>query len=398
MAYVMILKSGIIIDPPEETFPEITIWSDSAAGVDVQAAIDSSSSGAVIGIPTGEAIWTSPVSIPDSKKITLLGESNTGVIIHDYGTDYGFLLDANASGSRIVNIGFSLENDNGMCVAVRGAGWRVDHCRFINTREDGNVIEGVYPYGESTSDGHPIGLIDNNYFYNTRVDVIGNYSNAGVWSIWNGALGLGTNNAVFIEDNIFTRTHGNAIDATYAGRFVARYNVFNDCYIEAHSVQADERGTRSWEIYNNTINQVSVESMSPFSLRGGTGVVFNNIITGTWDELGVSVDNVRFFTDCPVSGIMTGSNPWDGNLDAYGWPGRDQIGCGQDQTLWTVESPYPVQSLIPMYQWNNTKSGVPLTVNVRNGCSPIIVENRDYYNGTEKPGYTPYTYPHPLRG
>jgi hypothetical protein len=64
----------------------------------------------------------------------------------------------------------------------------------------------------------------------------------------------------------------------------------------------------------------------------------------------------------------------------------------------------------PAYIWNNSRE--PLT-NVAtedygagntNSCTgstdtsaKYIVANRDYFNGsTAKPGYTPYTYPHPL--
>ena len=65
----------------------------------------------------------------------------------------------------------------------------------------------------------------------------------------------------------------------------------------------------------------------------------------------------------------------------------------------------------PAYIWNNSR--VPLgNINIAdyglgqtNSCTGstydtaanYIVLNRDYFNGsTAKPGYTPYTYPHPL--
>ena len=208
-------------------------------------------------------------------------------------------------------------------------------------------------------------------------------------------MGLGTNNAVFVEDNVFTRTHGNAIDSNYGGRYVFRYNEVNDAYIEAHSVQGENRASRSWEIYNNTINQVNIAMWIPFSLRGGTGVVFNNTLNGNFTELKIGVDNRRFFESFPVCGTMTGYNDWDGNDDGYGYPGRDQIGRSTDNWLWTDSNPYPTQALDPAYCWNNLHNAVQTQVvfGARNGCEAIIVENRDYYNNTSRPGYIPFTDP-----
>ncbi len=48
----------------------------------------------------------------------------------------------------------------------------------------------------------------------------------------------------------------------------------------------------------------------------------------------------------------------------------------------------------PSYQWNNTKNGSPVTG--WDSSNSYIKEGRDFFNSA-KPGYTPYTYPHPLR-
>lgn len=46
------------------------------------------------------------------------------------------------------------------------------------------------------------------------------------------------------------------------------------------------------------------------------------------------------------------------------------------------------------YSWNNTANGSALDMA---GAFATIREDEHYFNATEKPGYTPYTYPHPLR-
>lgn len=53
------------------------------------------------------------------------------------------------------------------------------------------------------------------------------------------------------------------------------------------------------------------------------------------------------------------------------------------------------QTQEPVYAWDNTINGS--TASISNGGYSTIVLGRDYFNSA-KSGYTPYTYPHPLRG
>lgn len=74
----------------------------------------------------------------------------------------------------------------------------------------------------------------------------------------------------------------------------------------------------------------------------------------------------------------------------------DQPGSGKTDLMTGLPaSPakWPHQVTEPCYSWNNTSSGQP-----RNLAStePSIQEGRDFFNGTVKPGYTTYVYPHPL--
>jgi hypothetical protein len=76
----------------------------------------------------------------------------------------------------------------------------------------------------------------------------------------------------------------------------------------------------------------------------------------------------------------------------------DQSGLGKGDLLRGLPglpAKWPHQVTDPCYSWNNTalEDGTP-----RNLASPepSIKEGRDFFNETPKPGYVPYTYPHPL--
>jgi hypothetical protein len=96
-------------------------------------------------------------------------------------------------------------------------------------------------------------------------------------------------------------------------------------------------------------------------------------------------------------GFCNGSNVWDGNTNSTGYPCLDQPGRGKG-TLMSNFNPTPVgwtqQVADPIYVWNNTLNGTQSPF--RSNSPEVVVEGRDFHNGTAKPNYTPYTYPHPL--
>lgn len=118
----------------------------------------------------------------------------------------------------------------------------------------------------------------------------------------------------------------------------------------------------------------------------------------------------------PGSESGTVQQAYDGNTDSTGYPCIDQVGMGQSRVYTDRNLPgndvTPVPILpannvpSPLYCWNNTveSGGAPSTI----GCfasffsTDTIIEGRDFFNSTsttiQKPGYTPFTYPHPLVG
>jgi len=377
-----------------------TITSVSSSQIHVQAAVNSAVTGDVVAVPAGISVWTSNVSIPNGKRITLMGAGIGATVIRR--TSFGVVIHMNASGSRIT--GFELEEGQ---ILVYGAGWRIDHCKISTAAfQDGINALPSYVVGSL----HPTGVIDHCEMVRCRILVDGGWYDNMSWgnARWYEALDLGTDYFVFIEDNVHNLGGvANAVDSNLGGRFVFRHNIVNDGWIEAHSIQGTHRATRCWEIYSNTINRISATTwFPPFRIRGGTGVIYDNTITGNWDAYGgynIMLDNIRSCNSKGDGGIADGTSPWDGNTlptaTYQGWPARDQIGRSTDQWLWTDANPYPKQALDPAYFWNNKKGATEYGVVLYGDCGRQaihIVKNRDYYEGTPKPGYTPYTYPHPL--
>jgi hypothetical protein len=365
-----------------------SIVAPSCSRSDVQGAINKASTGDTVRVPPGNCTWTEAVEIPNTKKLLLQGAGIGITVLTASSPDY--LIQLNQSGSHVT--GFELVNGY---ILTDGDGWRIDHCKF--TSNSGG--EGIFVSGQRET-AHPTGLIDHCIFINTHVLVCG-WAGLTANALWSQPLSLGSGqNVVYVEDCTFTyNVFGNAIDSNYGGRFVFRYNTLNDVYVEAHSVQGDNRASRKWEIYNNTFNQKNRAMWVPMFLRGGTGVVFNNVLTGSWTSPGIALDNVRSCEARGVSGKCDGSSPWDGNQPGgNGYPCRDQIGRSTDTYLWSAAKPYPPQALDPAYAWNN-KLGASNVLFFQHNCSQSaahIQSGRDFFNNVAKPGYTSYTYPHPL--
>jgi hypothetical protein len=367
-----------------------TIAAKSSSQTDVQSAIDAASSGDIVAIPAGSSTWSSRVNIPDGKKITLQGQGHNSTTISGGG------INMNMSGSRVTGIGFTFNGGN--LIEVKGKGWRIDNCRFTNT-SSANAV-GVFASGLNVTVS-PSGVVDHCIFNYCKVFVNGMGNFNSISAQWAADLGLGTDDAVYVEDCTFNYDgRGNCMDTNRGGKYVFRYNTVTQSRLEVHSLQSDvERASRKWEIYNNTIKSTS-SMWGPMFIRGGTGVVFNNNISGPWSDRNIILDNVRSCSSIGSAGNCNGSSSWDGNSSGgAGYPCRDQIGRSTDQSLWTTSNPYPAQALDPAYFWNNKYSDGSNIEITLHGCSASqshLKQNRDWFSGTPKPGYTPYIYPHPL--
>jgi hypothetical protein len=395
-----------------------TIATTDTSQVSVQAAINRASDGDTVMVPAGSSTWTSRVYIRN-KAITILGAGIGQTTI----TSALPTLRASApfyvsSGRKAVRIsGFSCvggPGDQTGFISMSSQNFRIDHCAFSNLTK-----RGVVAYSTPNS----WGVIDHCTFQKASgspqgVSVFGDRDAA-----WNRPLSLGTINAVYIEDCTFTwpKPADSCLDMYNGARAVFRHNTVTNASIGCHGLDSGRyRSPVSWEFYENTLN-VTVPLARQFHFRGGTGVVFNNTITATAAISAGSIElnyyratGTCIFRGYKPWGFVTGSNPYDGNTDAYGWPALDQIGAAPPTTPPNISDRPPadrsVQGRSPAYAWNNTKNGVryPMRATSYPGtCYPsgqpghpniasLIQEGRDFCNDEPMPGYTPYTYPHPL--
>jgi hypothetical protein len=357
-----------------------TIDATDCSSAVVQAAIRTARSGDTVSVPAGTcSSWD--ITVPDTKRIVLRGAGMTATTVSEGIVRMG------RAGSRLTGFGFS-----GVQIWIDGDDWRIDHNRIASTRAFFDLT--VFGSRECM---HPRGVIDHNEFQNIRVSVVG-WNGLLAHCLWSQPLVLGAPQQVFVEDNRYVGTMWtSAVDGSYGGRYVFRHNVVTDMYIEAHSIQGGNRAIRSWEIYNNTLRQSSVPMWAPIFLRGGTGVVYNNTILGTWTAPAIILDNVRSFADRGAPWFRCdGTRQADGNQLANGWPCRDQIGRSTDSGLSTTTGMKP-QASQPAHFWGNVApNGRALGVVIHNKSDAWIVGGRDYVNKTPLLGYTPYPYPHPL--
>lgn len=296
-----------------------------------------------------------------------------------------------------------------------------------NFRFDHNHITGSGKQNEwLQTAGHVLGVIDHNagdenpnntngdnYYriFSTSDDTIG-YGDGS----WINGPRFGSLQQVYIESNYFMG--GAASDCDTGGRFVARYNTFNDMYVplQGHGTKSSggaERGCLSYEAYHNYITGPggALTASGAFGSKGGTQLIWGNTLAaGYYRFYEASTDRsggdnapevnppdgwgyCGTSTLTPSGGANGVGANWDGNQpSSSGYPCLDNLGRGQDtQALngqWfepvtsngrlntvTGTVAWPHQYLMPIYMWMNTLySGATYAL-----VTTTVSNNLDYY-------------------
>jgi hypothetical protein len=447
MNRTLLLLCSVILLCLATTARAANITANSCSSSDVQAAINSAATRDTVIVPPGNCTWTSTVTIA-SKGITLTGGGIGQTNITDQGSGGAALLVTGASATDFVNIGgFTFikgtAHPNGI-VQINGTlfsvAFRFHHNRILQASSGGRGISVTAVYG----------LIDHNMIDVTAasgsvqsISIFGaSIGSDGGHTPWRQPLTLGTDKAVYVEDNVVTYNTADtgvedALDAYAGARFVVRYNQINNISMGHHGTDSgSQRSPVSYEVYNNRFTNNSTTKVRGWTVRGGTGVFFNNTYGGTiptgWNdvtllnyracsangfswqkcngtnwELGSTDLSSDLSRTCSTSGGVRfdGTNKETlgsegGNFTRYfdgsgtgGYPCRDQPGMA------------PGQAVEPIYFWNNMGVSIGAwNMGDTSNCNGLGIDNyirsgRDYIdNGTTpKPGYAAYTYPHPLQ-
>jgi hypothetical protein len=370
-----------------------TISAASCSSSDVSSAVSRAVNGDAVTIPAGSCSWPSNISI-NSKAITVQGAGAGKTIISS-----GTFTISNAA-SRVSGFTFNIGTAGGFVVEGASRGFRIDH-NTITRSDYGAWFTAYGQYGTNRLKG----LIDNNDITRGRLVHYGEDSSTGGRYTWSSPLGLGTDDAIFVEDNTITFPDGsaggtylNTTDGNMGCRLVIRYNKINGGRFESHGLQSENsRACMLWEYYRNTITNPATPNYRPFLIRGGTGMVFQNTTDGRFMTNDIYIDNLRshqaeVYSGMSSWGACNGSSWVDGNSSGggEGYLCRDQIGASQDASLWNYSNPAPAQAKVPAYIWKNTRTdnGSELKVTLNCVGTPTectrqstkqIVLNRDYF-------------------
>lgn len=406
-----------------------TYTAASTSLADVQAALDLSTNGDTVSVPAGTSVWTNSANI-NFKSITFHGAGiGSTIITRAPSTTTPAAINAASSFAQtnfVTISGFTLYTSNSAAAGIIHVGvpnchgfpsnqFRITNCKIIVTPQNGTSGRGI-------AVDAAYGLIDNCYFQTTNIlggqmvtvqnDAVNSTTNS-----WHIQLQWGDTNVVCMEDNIFEGPGPNdgAFDAYVGQRVVFRHNLLTNLNIGWHGWDSSVRSPRSFEVYQNQFYTANgVHPSYGINIRGGTAVIWSN----TWDSGFSGMCTMTYYASDQIfsraggGGVVTGSNPVDGNFvtngASAGYPLGDQPGRGSfpvgNPGNWPNKTQYATNEyevLDPIYQWGNT-FGVNTSPLITAGSiyqtTNYVKANVDYYDNVARPAYVPLVYPHPLQG
>src|SRR5438105_540878 len=287
-----------------------------AQETNVAAAIANASDGDTVTVPPGVVTWSSQLTI--TKHITLQGAGVGQTIIYDNAPKGGsnqHLILVTLSGDnppfRLSGFEFEIpanytvkaqpygvgilefQGGGGTVVPGMSANVRIDHCKI--------KVAGV-----AMTFRNVLGLVDHVEWIDcgltnpTTASYWGGWQSACIYMAnwggkdwghgsWADAPNWGTDKFLFFEDCSFTGVRRNnilfPIDAYEGARYVARNCIFKDAKVGGTGTEAQGRGRKQVECYNNTF--ISSELISEAqSCTSGTILVHDNLETNYRNGIG----------------------------------------------------------------------------------------------------------------
>ena len=385
----------------------------------VSAAVAAATDGQKICVPAGSSSWSPTLTIDKAITLQAAGIGQT-IITDDYTQSYLIEITEAATGSAKV-AGFDF---------VVGAGpTNPSPACFIKVHyaDNGKPVLITASKFSLVSETNALcfetnrGVIWSNVFQG-KVEGSNCLNNAGVLrhkaaglaASWTSppTYGMDDTNGdqnLYFETNTATDVL-EGVDVDDNARIVFRYNNWTNSVILHHGADTSGSGGRYSEIYNNTFvwdSSVKCASDLPTNVnafifnRGGSMQIHDNVIP--------DVSGQAWGDKSEISFIVESLRRNAGNYACWtqGYPAPHQAGWGYSTGAKQAGTSGVFQDLEPIYLWNNTGGGNYGSPGVLdyspNECSATadsattyVQKNREYYTNTPKPGYTPYTYPHPL--
>jgi hypothetical protein len=370
----------------------------------VQNAVNSASAGDTISLPRGTFSWSGTLSV--NKAIKILGDSGGGTKINvSNGTVETIAVTEPVSGNLeigFVNADFQLASGYTkffMWVTPsnpRGTGRVLLHDCTLSTNfayaiewdTNGGVVWNVVFDGTNSGGLSGISFVCHQLDADwTKPSTLGALDTDGL-----------TN--TYIEDCTFKNASVGVSNTDDNARVVYRHCTVDNAQLASHGQETSPKGCRQWEVSDckflcDSANKWNMNSY--VGIRGGTGVICDNSMQDipSKAEVTLSVFSTRRKCSIPCqtsypAARQTGQG-WKG-AGGYDYPSVPQDGTGYFTD--------------PVYIWNNSGTcEVILNQYEPDECgngqllTKYLQKGRDYFvDSGPKPGFTKFTYPHPLRG
>lgn len=368
-----------------------TINASGCSQVAVQAAVNLAADGDTVLIPNGSAAWTGGISTTKQLRIAAQnytptdgGTMTRSVVITNHSTTVPLFefTSGNSYHVGIAGIRFNEGTGDQNHIRVQGTGSKVplvNDCAFEVKNRFGNNPD-ISPIAWLAQGG----VIWNSYVLGVGGGLGGQCCPEGAGILVNsprgwytpstmGALDVNGTVNVYFENCTFMNS-GACPDTDDNGRTVFRHCLFDGSSGITHGFTS-MWGGRHFEYYNNTF-RVTTENRNIagryFWIRAGTGLFTENAVSSEYNGYGAPVQ------------VDIGDN-----TDPQPYPQPRQPGWGHNGTIHVID---------PIYIWNQTGNGA-YKWEVGHGWENNVQLNRDIFvNSGPKPGYSKFTYPHPLRG
>jgi Right handed beta helix region len=351
----------------------------SGTAEDIRNAIAVAHPGDTIVIPEGRFEFHGQVFLPDGLSLRGAGRDKTWLIKGDRLGEWKPMLSVDCktgkpfhfSGITLQGAGRDLQassvasdhiQDQGIVLRGSCKDFLIFGSRFTKFSRAGIELVG----DDGSVHGEPKGVIFDNEFIDNWSSYLG-YAVAvnGSVAAWAQPVALGTEQAVFVEDNYFAANRC-AIQANDGARYVFRHNDISNNQPDSAPIYAHgknpywPRGTRSFEIYNNKVRNPQPR-WAGIALGGGSGVIYDN-----------DMDGVSYGIVFMIEG--------DSKVATH-YPYQDQL-----SDTWV---------------WDNSANGKVIAApTLRQGgginIAEFLQQGRDFFL-QRKPNFQPFTYPHPAR-